>query len=135
MHRRFLGLALAALVVVLPACGGGDDNGDSSGAACPAQVETKAVENGTISICASDIKYDVKTITTAPGPLTVTLTNNGSLNHTFKVDGVDPGFELKTPSKGDTQTGTVTLEAGEYEFVCTVSGHEQQGMKGKILVS
>ena len=134
MQRRFLGLALAALVVVLPACGG-DDDGGSSSASCPAQVETKAAANGAIDVCGSDIKFDVKTITTAAGPLRVTFTNQGSLNHTFEVKGVEPKFELKTPSKGDSQTGTVTLAAGEYEFVCTVSGHEQQGMKGKIVVS
>jgi plastocyanin len=130
MHRRSLLVALALAVAVLPACGGG---GSSSSPPCPPAATTRAAVNGAVTVCAKDIAFDVKTITAPAGPLKVTLINKGAIAHTFKVDGTN--FELSTPGHNDVKTGTVTLTAGAHKFVCTISGHEQQGMKGTIEVS
>ena len=81
----------------------------------------------------SSIRFDVKNITAPAGPLEVTLINKGSIAHTFQIP--DKNFELATPKKNDTKTGSVTLEKGTYTFRCTISGHEAAGMKGKITVS
>ncbi len=109
----------------LGACGGG------SGAKCPAKVDAKTVTGGAITVCASDIKFDVATIKAQPGPLKVTLENDGAIYHTFRI--VDANFELKA-NGGKTDSGTVTLSKGTYDFDCTVSGHAAAGMKGKIEV-
>ena len=130
MYRRSLLVAAALSLAALPACGGG---GKSSSPPCPPAAETRAATNGAVTVCALDIKFDVKTITAPAGPLAVTLINKGSQPHTFKVDGTD--FELKTPSHNDVKTGTVTLAAGSYKFVCTISNHEALGMKGTLVVS
>jgi len=122
---------MAAALALLSACGGG--GGGSSDARCPTTDPVPAV-NGAVTVCAFDIRFDVKTITTPAGPLKVTLINEGSQPHTFKVDGT--GFELSTPAKGDERTGTVTLEANKtYVFKCTYDGHDAAGMHGKIVVS
>src|SRR5262249_40898372 len=76
-------LACLALVVFLPllaACGGG---GSSS------KGPTKTATGGKIQVTASDIHFDVKTIKATPGALTVTLVENGALEHTFKINGTN----------------------------------------------
>jgi len=131
MYRRSLLVVLALVCTALPACGGG---GKSSSPPCPpADNGTRTAANGAVTVCALDIKFDVKTINTPAGPLSVTLINKGSQQHTFKIDGTD--FELKTPGHNDVKTGSVTLQAGSYKYFCTISNHEALGMKGTLVVS
>jgi nitrite reductase (NO-forming) len=73
----------------------------------------------------------VVTINAQPGPLKVTLVNDGAIYHTLKIP--DANVELKTNS-GKTDSATVTLSKGTYSFDCTVPGHAAAGMKGKIVV-
>jgi uncharacterized cupredoxin-like copper-binding protein len=42
--------------------------------------------------------------------------------HTLLVDEVDD-FKLQVNTNGDTDTGTVELEPGEYRLYCDVPGH------------
>jgi plastocyanin len=128
-RRRTTPLLLCALALtVLGACGGGG----GSSAKCPAKVDTKTVAAGEITVCASDIKYDVGTIKATAGPVKITLVNDGDIFHTLRIPDAD-GFELKA-NGGKTVSGTVTLKKGSYAFDCTVSGHAAAGMKGKIEV-
>jgi len=121
--RRYTALLVAlAAVLALGACS------SSSKASEP----TKTVTDGKITIDAFDIHFDVGTIKTTAGPLEVTFTNKGALEHTFTIEGTD--LDLKA-NAGKTDTGTVTLEKGTYKYECTVAGHAQQGMKGEIEVS
>jgi len=129
--RRFtLTLTLLALSLGLTACGGGSE---SSGPPCPEPTETAVAAGGKITVCAYDIRFGVKTIEAKAGPLAITLVNKGAIAHNFSIEGED--FLLDTPGRGKTATGTITLEAGTYDFLCTISGHAQAGMKGKIVVS
>jgi nitrite reductase (NO-forming) len=120
---------LAVLTLALTACGGGG----GSSAPCPPGADRREAAGGAVTVCAFDIRFDTKTITAPAGPLAITLINKGAIAHTLRVD--PDGFELRTPKRHDTETGSVTLEAGTYEFVCTVPGHAQAGMKGEIVVS
>jgi plastocyanin len=121
--RRFAAAFFAlAAVVALGAC-------SSDKQAQP----TKTVTNGEITIDAFDIHFDVGDIKTEAGPLKITLVNRGAVEHTFRIE--DKDFELKVASNGDTDSGTVILEPGTYEYDCTIPGHASQGMKGEIQVS
>ena len=121
--RRFMSLLVAVCAVLaLGACS------SSKGSSEP----TKTVTDGKITVDAFDIHFDVGTIKTTAGPLEVTFTNKGALEHTFKIENTD--LDLKA-NAGKTDTGTVTLEKGTYKYECTVAGHAQQGMKGEIEVS
>jgi plastocyanin len=120
-------LVLAALALTgLGACSSG-----GGGAKCPAKIEIKSVPGGAITVCGSEIKFDVNTIKAKPGPLKITLRNGGTSYHTLKVEGTP--LELKA-NPGKSETGTVTLAKGTYDFECTVPGHAAAGMKGKIVV-
>jgi len=120
-------LVLAALALTgLGACSSG-----GSAKKCPAKVDTKTAAGGAITVCGSEIKFDVNTIKTQPGPLKVTFRNGGTTYHTLKIKGT--ALELKA-NPGKSATGTVTLSKGTYDFECTVSGHAAAGMKGKVVV-
>ena len=121
--RRFIGLlAAVCAVLALGACSSSKSSSEP----------TKTVTDGKITVDGFDIHFDVGTIKTTAGPLQVTFTNKGSLQHTFKIENTD--LELKA-SSGKSDTGTVTLAKGTYKYECTVDGHAQQGMKGEIEVS
>jgi uncharacterized cupredoxin-like copper-binding protein len=60
-----------------------------------------------------------------------TYENQGSVAHTLLIKGKS-GFKL---SVGDTDTGTIELEAGGYTLFCDVAGHEAAGMKADLTVS
>jgi plastocyanin len=120
-------LVLAALALTgLGACSSG-----GSATPCAAKVATKTATGGAITVCGSEMKFDVATIKATPGPLKVTFRNGGSTYHTLKI--TDASLELKA-NPGKSQTGTVTLSKGTYDFDCTVPGHAAAGMKGKIVV-
>jgi plastocyanin len=110
-HRRVLAAPLlAVLVIAVGACGGGGGKG-----------KTKTATNGTIDVGAFDIYYDVTTINASPGKLTVNLSEQGSLPHTFTIASKD--FEIKVDSSKKNASGTVDLPAGKYAYVCTTPGH------------
>lgn len=61
------------------------------------------------------------------------ITNAGSMAHDFQVVGTDVGTELLQP--GQTATLDVSgLAPGNYEVICSVSGHKEAGMIGSLTV-
>jgi plastocyanin len=61
--------------------------------------------------------------------------NDGKVDHDLAIAG--PGVDKKTPvfGAGKTESLEVTLEAGTYDFYCSVPGHKQAGMDLKVTVS
>jgi len=119
---------LTALVLVL-AAGCGDDD-DEPG-------RTVAVESGSaVQVVADEYSFDPETIVlTGGGELEVDLENAGSLAHNLRVlDGGNDIGGTPTFSGGQTRSGTVQVEPGEYELVCTVGDHADLGMTGKLTV-
>jgi len=117
-------LTLAGGIGLFAACG------SSSTATRTAAV--KQVTSGHITVGAYDVYFDVRTIDTSPGPLTVTLVNHGTTYHTFTVNGTTLNLRA---DPGRQATGTVTLRRGTYTFICTFPGHAAAGMRGTIHVS
>jgi plastocyanin/mono/diheme cytochrome c family protein len=72
-------------------------------------------------------------LTLKPGD-TITMTNDGFLEHDFTVD--ELGIHEVTPGNGDTVTITIPEDAasGDYEFYCSVPGHREGGMAGTLTV-
>jgi plastocyanin len=79
-------------------------------------------------------RFDKTTLSAPAGQVTITMTNPSPVGHNIALrgNGVD--------EKGDTVQGDkkstiqATVEAGSYEFYCSVPGHEQSGMKGTLTV-
>ena len=124
--RRLLPLT-ALLLVVAAGCG---DDDDTAG-------RTVTVQKGeTATVVAKEYSFDPETIVlTGGGKLTVELDNEGTLAHNLRV--LDGGKDIGgTPTfvGGEPRTGTLEVEAGEYELLCTVGDHAALGMKGKLTV-
>ena len=118
-------LSLAAIGLILPAC--------SSSSSAPA--ETLPVDIGLEVHAVSGLKFDKTSYEVEAGDITVGYINEDSIRHTLVVvqDGtVVSGFELKVNKKGDIDSGSVTLAAGNYILLCTVPGH--QNMKADLTV-
>ncbi len=104
-----------------------------------------------ISSTMTDFKYDPATWQVpGGGQVTLTLTNAASVKHEWVL--MKKGYTVATPfsdakdgssalqdfdvEPGQTQVFTFTAptEAGDYEVVCGVAGHLENGMKGTFTV-
>ena len=91
-----------------------------------------------VKVVATDLKFTPPTLQAKVGqPVKIVLENKGAIEHdihfpTLKAD--KPAASLKAHARAGQ---TVTLEftptaAGSFEYVCTIPGHKESGMKGKI---
>jgi iron uptake system component EfeO len=91
---------------------------------------------GTIKVAASEYKFDPSTLTVAAGSVTFEVTNSGNEEHEFEVfKGETVIDEIEGLVPGLTRTLSVTLEAGDYTYVCKLAGHDALGMKGTLAVA
>ena len=149
--RALMGVAIAAVVLVALACGG-DDGGTGGGDANsgvreihlrmtdqirfePAEIQVEAgvpvrlvidnIETGSIhdfsvmAISVTDVSHEGEADT---GHMGMTSADDYDL-HLALESGTDGVLEF-TPT-----------EAGEYEFMCTVTGHAEAGMTGTLIVT
>ena len=86
----------------------------------------------TVDVGMYEYRFDLSQTTIPAGKVTFVVTNDGSLVHNFDVVGVKAGAYL---SPGQSETWTVGLSPGTYDFKCDVPFHADRGMAGKITVS
>jgi plastocyanin len=123
-------MVAAAAAIALTACGG-DDNGADNGA--DDNGAATAGGGGDISVTGLDtLEWDTETLEAEAGEITVELICEDAVNHNFVIDETDE--EVVECAPGETATGTVELEPGEYTYVCTIPGHESR-MRGTLEVS
>ncbi|MDT8307395.1 MAG: cupredoxin domain-containing protein [Anaerolineae bacterium] len=149
MKRTILLVPLLLLALVLVACGG--DGGDDGEEAAGEQE---------VTIIARDIEWSTDRIEVTAGiPVVLTLQNEGALDHDFSIEhiplsgevvGAEEEEEMEDHdmtmeaeeldlhvSAAADHSATITFtpsEPGEYEYICTVPGHEDSGMVGTLVV-
>jgi uncharacterized cupredoxin-like copper-binding protein len=150
----FAALLLALVAVVLTSCGGGSSRssgggeGGQSGSASSSS-STGGTSGGvikTVAIKESEYKLSPSSVTLSkPGTYAFKAENNGSTQHSLSIEGEG------VKSEGGGEAGEVELEqdlspgqsgvlrvtfqkSGTYEMYCPVDGHEQEGMKGEVVV-
>ncbi|MFA5774194.1 MAG: hypothetical protein WC864_02320 [Ilumatobacteraceae bacterium] len=114
-----------ALIGVASSCGG------SSGS-----TSTTAVVADVLVTAESGIRLDQSAYTATSGEISIAYINQDTIRHTLIVekDGTKvSGFELDVSRKGDVDQGTVALQPGTYQLLCTVPGH--QNMRASFTVS
>lgn len=128
-HRVAITLASGLVVAVaLAACGGG-----GTGASPAAGSQPPAGGAADVTVTATEFAFDPDALNFATGSsTTVELTNGGTVEHDFTIDALDVKIYANV---GETATGTVgPVEAGTYEFYCSIPGHREAGMVGEITV-
>jgi uncharacterized cupredoxin-like copper-binding protein len=106
--------------------------------ACSAAPPADAVvvDDGAIEIVTDGMSFapDVFVVP-ADEPVQVTLVNPDVVEHDLDVFDAETGaaFHLHV-HPGETVEATMTLPAGDYEFICTVPGHLAAGMLGTVHV-
>ena len=148
--RRIPFLLLVCVVAALGVAGcGGDDNSSSDTSATTTETtDTTATGEGTTGASGGgggvikveadpggDLAFVQKSLTAKAGKNTIEFTNDSSVPHDVKIEEGGKeigGTEVVSGGKADA---TVQLDAGEpYTFFCSVPGHRQAGMEGKLTV-
>ena len=102
---------------LLAACGGGDE----------------ALPNADIVVVGTDrLAWEPDRLTVQPGTLSLALVCEGGANHNLVIE--ETGERIAACAPGRTALGEVTLEPGNYTYVCTVPGHEAT-MRGALGVA
>ncbi len=103
----------------------------------PAEGEGAAGSGGEpdLAVTAVDIDFTEKQLEAPSGEIGFEYVNEGESVHTLVVEGFEDEMKLEVPGNGDTDTGTIELESGEYTFYCDVPGHRSAGMEGTLTVT
>ncbi len=126
---RFRSLvAVPFVALALVGCSSSDGGGASATAPAGATVIT-AIEG---------IAWDAKTYTATAvdGRVTISAKNDSTLPHNLHLldaENVDVGIALEVTSRGDVDTKSVALQPGNYQVICTITGHGN--MKATLTVS
>jgi nitrite reductase (NO-forming) len=127
-----LAIAAAALPMLLQPQGSPDSaQSRQQFAATAAVAPTNLTTN--VHITASEFKFSPTSIQVPLGQkITFSLNNTGTVEHDVTVQAA--GFTLSARA-GDTATGEVTFgQAGVFDFFCSIPGHKEAGMQGKLTV-
>ena len=82
-----------------------------------------------------ELRFSKSTLEAPAGTVTLVMENPSALEHNIAVRGEGVDEQGEVVGEGDESTVTAELEPGEYEFYCSVPGHEAAGMKGTLTVS
>jgi len=80
------------------------------------------------------LAYQVSAATAPPGSLVIDSLNKSSTPHNISLTGQGVSKQGPVISGGKTSSITVNLKPGVYTFYCSVPGHRQAGMQGKLVV-
>ena len=82
----------------------------------------------------SALKFDKTSLEAKAGEVTLTMENPSDIRHDVSIEGDGVGEKGKVVGRGGTSTVSAELKPGEYTFYCSVAGHRQGGMEGKLTV-
>jgi uncharacterized cupredoxin-like copper-binding protein len=103
-----------------------------------AQAKGTATEkNGVVSIPADpsgQLAYQFAAATAKAGKVQLDSKNASGTPHDISVEGNGVNEHGKVVQNGGTSTISVSLKPGTYTFYCSVPGHRQAGMQGKLTV-
>ena len=123
MPRPLRPFVLAATAVVLAAC--------ASGPAELSEADQTLIDEADLAVVGTDdLDFEPDVAEVEAGEVTIALTCEQGVNHNLVI-GEDI---VAVCGRGETASGTVQLDPGEHEYVCTVPGHSQR-MRGTLTAS
>lgn len=117
----------------------GEDEGRLATAGAP-KVSSKpiAANGGKLEIDANPsgaLAFASSKASAPPGPLEILSANESPVQHNIAIkDAAGKVVEGDVVGTGGTSSLRADLKPGKYEFLCTVPGHEDGGMKGELTV-
>jgi plastocyanin len=113
--------------------GGKEESGSEEGSPSkPVSGPGGKLEVATVD---DELKFDTTELKTKPGKVEIDFTNESGIPHNFEVEDeageVLGGTETIAESEANA---TVELEPGTYTFFCSIPGHREAGMEGKLVV-
>jgi FtsP/CotA-like multicopper oxidase with cupredoxin domain len=131
-HTRRFTLALLALALAFAAtaCSSGDEDGAQGTGDVAAGGDTS------FHVTLSEFAITPDMIDAPAGsPLVFDIVNEGTAPHSFAVGTTGRVYETEQIQSGASATLRVdALDPGTYKVYCTVSGHEDLGMVGQLMV-
>jgi plastocyanin len=119
--KRGSAILPVAFGLLLAACGGGESDTGSA--------DTAGSDEPIIIVKSLDsLQFDPTTVSAPAGKVRIEHINEGSIVHTFVLEGQD--FRLV-----DDDDKLIDLTEGEYTFFCDVPGHREGGMEGTLTVT
>jgi len=115
---------------------GGKDTGRLAQAGAKAEGTAKEA-NGVLAIPvnkAGGLLFQYKDATATPGQVTIETKNNESIGHNIALEGNGVNQKGQVVQGGATSKISVNLKPGNYTFFCSVPGHREGGMVGKLTV-
>jgi iron uptake system component EfeO len=102
-------------------------------AACSSSSDTEATK---LSVAATEYAFAPATLTAPAGDIVFSVRNDGKEEHEFEIfKGTEVVDEVEDIAPGLSRDLSVKLDAGSYEYICKLPGHDEKGMKGTLTVT
>ena len=114
----------------------GEDEGRLADAGASQAEGTAEAKSGVLDIpvAARGLAYKFADAKSPAGSVQLTSENPQSTPHNIAVDGNGLDEKGEVVTAGGKSEVTVDLQPGEYSFYCSVPGHREGGMEGKLTV-
>ena len=116
----------------------GEDTGQLAQVGAAKAEGTAEAENGTREIPADPggaLAFTFADATAQPGRLEMNSPNESSVPHNIALEGSGVDELGPVVQNGGVSTINVEVQAGEYTFYCSVTGHREAGMEGTLTVT
>jgi plastocyanin len=126
-----------AAYVASAAAESGKDTGALAQIGAAKAAGTAKEKNGQLSIPADPsgaLAYKYANATAQPGAVTIESKNDSSNGHDISLEGNGVDEHGQVVKDGGVSEVKVTLKPGTYTFYCSVPGHREGGMEGKLTV-
>jgi uncharacterized cupredoxin-like copper-binding protein len=116
---------------------GGEDQGALASIGAAEAKGTAKEKDGKLEIPADPggaLAYAFANAQAKAGQLEIDSKNESSIQHDIAVEGNGVDEKGEVVSNGGVSQISADLQAGEYTFYCSVPGHREAGMEGKLTV-
>lgn len=116
----------------------GEDTGALATAGAPEVSDEPVVaENGTLEIPAAPtgaLSFTANMAEAEAGEVELVMPNESSVQHNIALRGDGVQEEGPVVGMGEESTVSADVDSGDYQFYCSVPGHEEGGMVGDLTV-
>ena len=115
----------------------GEDKGQLGAAGVKRSNEVAKAQGGKLSIPADPsgaLAYQFGAAEAPAGPLEIDTENKSSVDHNIALEGNGVNEDGPVVKDGGVSKINADVKPGEYTFFCSVPGHREGGMEGKLTV-